>query len=128
MPTGSPPSLPATLKELHAGVNGNERADKLADDAMTRGTLVLDPPTVMASVEEWFNDNRVESESHTLANLKQQGVQRGSGRHSLLCGSTRRITNQLMMGTISSHTLKWTLKRMGEQICTACGDPDDGDK
>ena len=114
----------------HAGVNGNERADKLAGDAETRGTLVLDPPTVMASVKEWFNDNRVESESHTLANLKEQGVQRGSGRHSLLCGPTRRITNQLKMGTISSYTLKWTLKRRGEQIwtCAACEDPDDGDK
>ena len=97
---------------------------------MTRGTLVLDPPTVMASVEEWFNDNRVVSESHTLAYLMEQGVQRGSGRHSLLCGPTRSFINQLMMGTISMYTLKWTLKRRGEQIwtCGACEDPDDGDK
>ena len=114
----------------HAGVSGNERADRLAGDAATRGTLVLDPPTVMASVEEWINDNRVVSESHTLEILKEQGVQRGSGKDSLLCDPTRRITNQLKMETISRHTLKWTLKRRGEQIwtCAACDDPDAGDK
>ena len=86
----------------HAGVSGNDRADRLAGDAATRGTLVLDPPTVMASVEEWINDNRVVSESHTLEILKEQGVQRGSGKDSLLCDPTRRITNQLRMETISN--------------------------
>lgn len=33
-------------------MKGNERADKLAGDAVIRGTLVLDTPAVMASVEE----------------------------------------------------------------------------
>ena len=36
----------------HAGVIGNERADTLAGQAPISGDLTLDPPTVLANVNE----------------------------------------------------------------------------
>ena len=114
----------------HAGVAGNERADKLAGEAKVGGKLTLDPPTVLTAVAENLNRNREESSSHTLGILKEKGIQRGEGKHNDLCGPIRRISNQMLMETVSRQTLGWILKRRGEQrwTCSDCSDPNADDK
>ena len=106
----------------HAGINGNERADQLAGDADINGSLTLDHCQVIKLVKESLlsGDNEDEA-SLTLSTLKEKGVQRGVGQRSELWGQTRRVANQLTMGTISLATLRWTLQRRGEQIWT-CSD------
>ena len=99
----------------HAGVKGNERADKLAGSANIEGTLTLDPPTVTALVREHLFSKR-EEESFTRSILLEKGIQPGEGRRCELRGSTRRCYNQLLMETISLPTLRWTLLRRGEEI------------
>ena len=54
----------------HAGVADNERADKLADEAKVGGRMTLDPPTVLAAVQEILRKNREESGSNTLRRSK----------------------------------------------------------
>ena len=99
----------------HAGVKGNERADKLAGSANIEGTLTLDPPTVTALVREHLVNKR-EEESFTRSILMEKGIQPGEGRRCELRGPTRRCYNQFLMETISLPTLRWTLLRRGEEI------------
>ena len=91
--------------------------------------MTLDPPTVLNLVKEMIGSKN-QDQSHTLQMLIEKDVQSGEGRKVELRGQARRITNQLMMSTISRNTLKWTLQRRGEQIwtCSDCKDPDSGPK
>ena len=113
----------------HASVKGNERADQLAGEALVQGSMTLDPPTVLNLVKEMIASKN-KDQSHTLQMLIEKDVQAGEGRKVELRGQARRITNQLMMSTISRNTLKWTLQRRGEEIwtCSDCKDPDSGPK
>ena len=43
----------------HAGVVGNERADKLAGEAVLGEAVPLDPATVVSTLTDWYNNNRV---------------------------------------------------------------------
>ena len=108
----------------HAGVDGNERADELAGMAVVGETVALDPPTVLASLTEWFNTNRVTAPSHTLDVVIEKGCERGDGRRCDLRGAARRINNQLLTETISLHTLRKTLETRSSQLWTvaACND------
>ena len=108
----------------HAGVDGNERADELAGMAVVGETVALDPPTVLASLTEWFNTNRVTAPSHTLDVVIEKGCERGDGRRCDLRGAARRIHNQLLTETISLHTLRKTLETRSSQLwtCAACND------
>ena len=99
----------------HAGVRGNERADELAGTAVVGGELKLDGPTVLRIVRDHLASTRVE-ESYTKDLLIEKGVKCGEGRKSSMRDPTRRFTNQLMMETISVHTLRWTLLRRGEEV------------
>ena len=113
----------------HSGVKGNERADKLAGEAVVGGSFTLDAPTVLTAVRDHLDNTREET-SHTLDILKEKGVQRGDGKQSMLRGPTRRIQNQLLTNTISMKTLRWTLKNRDEWIwvCPDCDDSDSGNK
>ena len=113
----------------HSGVRGNERADALAGQATNQSSLTLDPATVLALVGDHIETTRVETD-HTTQCLKDKGVKRGAGRKSNLRGLARRISNQLLTGTISLQTLRWTLQRRGEQLwdCPQCEDPDSSTK
>ena len=97
------------------GVHGNERADKLAGMADIAGELTLDPPTVLSLVKDLLEKKRIYT-SNTTDILKGKGIQRGAGRKSDLRGSTRRISNQLLMETISLNTLRQTLLWRDEKI------------
>ena len=99
----------------HAGVCGNERADKLAGSAAIEGGLTLDPPTVLSTVRDHLASSR-EDESFTKEMLVEKGVKFGEGRKSDLRGPARRLSNQLMMETVSMPTLRWTLLRREEEL------------
>ena len=113
----------------HSGVRGNERADALADLAINESVLTLDPATVLALVCDHLETQR-EDMSQTTLTLKNNGYKRGAGRNSDLRGANRRRTNQLLTGTISLDTLRWTLQRRGEQLWSdpMCDDPDSSPK
>lgn len=114
----------------HAGVRGNERADQLAGEAEVNQELTLDPPMVLAHVKEHLVSKRPETTSYTKELLLDKRVEAGEGRRCLLRGAARRQYNQLLMETVSLHTLRSTLKMRGEQIwtCPTCLDPDAEDK
>ena len=109
----------------HSGVRGNERADALADQALNESALTLDPATVLSLVCDHLEAQR-EDTSLTTMTLKDNGFKRGASRTSDLRGASRRRTNQLLTGTISLDTLRWTLQRRGEQLWSnpTCDDPD----
>ena len=58
----------------HAGVKGNEKADKLTCEIAIGGSFTLDAPTVVAYVNDYMENIREET-SHTLDILKEKGVQ-----------------------------------------------------
>ena len=72
----------------HAGVDGNERADELAGVAVVGETVTLDPPTVLATLTEWFNTTRVTAPSHSLDVVIEKGCERGYGRRCDLRGAS----------------------------------------
>ena len=113
----------------HAGVRGNERADALAGEAENESTLTLDPPTVLALVSEHFELTRVDT-SNTTSILKEKGIPRGAGRKCNLRGPARRISNQLLTGTVSLATLRWSLQRRAVLLwqCPQCDDADPSTK
>ena len=109
----------------HCGIRGNERADQLAGGAKLSGDLALDPPSVLLLVKESILSNSTpDTDSFTTALLLEKGVKRGAGRRSDLRGLSRRRCNQMLVETISLHTLRWILERKDEQLwlCAACND------
>ena len=98
----------------HAGVKGNERADQLAGSATIEGVLTLDAQSVIGLVRDHLASNRDE-DSFTKEMLMEKGVKPGEARMCELRDPIRRYHNQLMMETVSIHTLRWTLKRRGEE-------------
>ena len=52
---------------------GNERADVLAGEAVVGEPIALDPPTVMAAITEWFDNNCVVAPSHVTFAAQQGG-------------------------------------------------------
>ena len=114
----------------HAGVVGNERADKLAGEAVLGEAVPLDPATVVSTLTDWYNNNRVVAPSHTMDVLKEKKYKRGEGRKCDLRGAARRTQNQLLTETISIHTLKKTLEMRSSQLwtCFECDDDCSSDK
>ena len=109
----------------HSGVSGNEAVDKLAGSASIEANDILfDPQAVIRMVETSLCNNKYDetSSSNTLLSLIDSGVKRGDGAKCKLRGPTRRRTNQLMLGTVSAQTLKWSLGRRTEQLwaCPTC--------
>ena len=98
----------------HAGVSGNERADRLATTAdITRG-LQLGKAELFRSLRNFLNMHK--PEHHSIDRLKERGVEKGSGRHSTLRGRERSVFNQTNIYTVSRATL-WRLLRDGmEQL------------
>ena len=112
----------------HAGVIGNEAADKLAGNAQINENIqaIFDGSSVESMIENELASKRDchPSTSYTLQCLKEKGFKRGQGSKSELRGDTRRLNNQLLCETVSMRTLRWTVARRAEQTwaCPTCYD------
>ena len=76
----------------HAGVSGNERADRLASTADITSGLQLGRAEVLRGLRNFLNTDK--PERHSTDRLKERGVEKGSGRHSTLQGRERSVFNQ----------------------------------
>ena len=66
----------------HAGVNGNERADRLASTADVTADLQLGRPEVLRGLRNFLKMDRLKHNS--IDRLKERGVEKGSARYSNL--------------------------------------------
>ena len=98
----------------HAGVSGNERADRLASAADITSGLHLGRAEVLRGLRNFLNMNR--PEHHSIDCLKERGVEKGSGRHSILQGRERSKLSQRNIGTVSMATLGRLLRDGAEQM------------
>ena len=87
----------------HAGVSGNERADRMASTADITSSLQLGRAEVLRGLRNFINTDK--PEHHSIDRLKERGVGKGSGRHSILLGRERSVFNQANIGTVSRATL-----------------------
>ena len=97
----------------HSGVQGNERADKLAGDAVTGHKLTFDSPLVLSTVRDYLQLTRKETSSHKMKTLQEKKIKAGAGCQNMLRGVARRQHNQLLVETISMATLRSSLKMRG---------------
>ncbi len=107
----------------HAGVQGNERADFLANNAPTQAGRGMDRADIINAVRSQLCDM---GRSTTLERVRELGVKFGHARQCCLRGRERRYSNQLLMGTVSRWTLEWLLQRRTEHEweCPMCHDVD----
>ena len=98
----------------HAGVSGNERADRLASTADFTSGLQLGRAEVLRGFRNFLNTHKPEHDS--TDRLKERGVEKGSDRHSTLQGRKRSVFNQANIGTISRATLGRLLRDGAERI------------
>ena len=95
----------------HAGVKGNDRADRLAGKATLTRCLLLGRSEVLRSSRHYL---RAQSHGHhTTDRLKESGVERGSVRCSSLKGRERVIVSQTNIGTVSKCDVRETSERRG---------------
>ena len=106
----------------HAGVLGNEQADRLAGSAQFGGILMHDKADVVKMLWKNVCSSEEQVEHHSLVRMIQRGVMRGSGRYSTLRGKVKRTHNQT--ATISMRTLCWLLRMGTERLweCPECRD------
>ena len=99
---------------LHAGVSGNERADRLASTASITSGLLLGRVEVLRDLRNFLNMDR--PQHHSIDRLKERGVEKGSGRHFSLRGRERSAFNQTNTGTVSRATLGRLLRDGAEHV------------
>ena len=92
--------LPWVYCPGHAGVKGNEEADRLAGKAALTSGLLLGRSEVLRSLRHYL---RAQSPGHHTR-LEERGVERGSARRSSLKGRERAVVNQTNIGTVSKAT------------------------
>ena len=98
----------------HAGVSGNERADRLASTADITSGLQLGRAEVLRGLRNFLSTDK--PEHHSIDRLKERGVEKGSGRHSTLQGRERSVFNQTNIGTVSRSTLGRLLRDGAERV------------
>ena len=98
----------------HAGVSGNERADRLASTADITSGLQLGRAEVLRGLRNFLSTDK--PEHHSIDRLKERGVEKGSGRHSTLQGRKRSVFNQTNIGTVSRATLGRLLRDGAERV------------
>ena len=98
----------------HAGVSGNERADKLASAADITSGLQLGRAEVLRGLRNFLNTDK--PEHHSTDHLKERGVEKGSSRHSTHQGRERSVFNQANIGTVSRATLGRLLRDGAERV------------
>ena len=88
----------------HAWVGWKEQADRLASTAdITSPGLQLGRAEVLRGLRNFLNMDR--PEHHSIDRLKERGVGKGSGRHSILQSWEWSVFNQTNIGTVSRATL-----------------------
>ena len=95
----------------HAGVSGNELADRLASTADITPGLQLDRAEVLSGLRNFLNMDR--PENHSTDRLKERGVEKGSGRHSILWGQDWFVFNQTNTGSFKDNPGETAEKRGG---------------
>ena len=98
----------------HAGVSGNERADRLASTADITSGLQLGRAEVLRGLRNFLSTDK--PEHHSIDRLKERGVEKGSGRHSTLQGREPSVFNQTNIGTVSRATLGRLLRDGAERV------------
>ena len=98
----------------HAGVSGNERADRLASTADITSGLQLGRAEVLWGLRYFLNTDK--PEHHSTDRLKERGVEKGSGWHSTLQGRERSVFNQANIGTVSREALGRLLRDGAECV------------
>ena len=98
----------------HAGVKGNDQADRLAGKAPITNGLLLGRSEVLRSLRHYLREQS--QEHHTIDRLEQKGVERGSARRSYLKGRERAIVSQTNIGTVSNATLGKLLRDWAERL------------
>ena len=98
----------------HAGVSGNERADRLASTADITSGLQFGRAEVLRGLRNFLSTDK--PEHHITDRLKERGVEKGSGRHSTLQGRERSLFNQANIGTVSRATLGRLLRDGAERV------------
>ena len=98
----------------HAGVSGNERADRLASTADITPGLQLGRAEVLWGLRNFLNTDK--PEHHSIDRLKERGVEKGSGWHSTLQGRELSVFNQANFGTVSRATSGRLLRDGAERI------------
>ena len=92
----------------HAGVRGNEWANRLESTADITSGLQLGRAEVLRGLRNFLNMDK--PEHHSFDRPKERGVEKGSDRHSTLQGRERSVFNQTNTGTASRATLGRLLK------------------
>ena len=87
----------------HAGVKGNDLADRLAGKAAITSGLLLGRSEVLRSLRHYLRP-QIQGH-HTIDRLEERGVERGSARRSSLKGREVAIVNQTNVGTVSKAAL-----------------------
>ena len=88
----------------HAEVWVVNRQDRLASTAHITTNLQYGTAVVITGLRNFLNTNR--PQHHSTDRLKEQGVEKGSDRHSTLPGREQSVFNQSNTCTLSRVTLK----------------------
>ena len=104
----------------HAGVIGNERADRLACMATVESGQAMDCSDILNALKEAgrANESRDENGSATMIRLHELQVRSGEAKQEQYAGSQRRIVNQHRTGVVSRYTLRDILRRRSEHFWT----------
>ena len=95
----------------HAGVSGNEQANRLANRVDITSGLQLGRAEVLRGLRNFLNMDR--PEHHSIDRLKEIGVETGSGRHSTLQGRERSVFSPDKYWHCSKGNLGETVERRG---------------
>ena len=95
----------------HAGVSGNERADRLASTADITSGLQLGRAELLWGLRNFLDMDR--TQHHSTDRLKERRIEKGNGRHSTLQGWERSVFNRANIGTVLRETLgdRWETGR-----------------
>ena len=85
-----------------AGVSGNKRADRMASTTYTTSGLQLGRKEVLRGLGNFLNMDRLEH--HRMDHQEERGVEKGSGRHSILPDRERSVFNQTNIGPVITVT------------------------
>ena len=111
----------------HAGVMGNERADRLASNASIEEGQPMDHADVTNNLRDVGRSEDFEgNDSLSLHRMKELGVRIGMARTKSHAGRRRRLVNQHRTGTVSRATLTELLKEGSEHLwtCPVCNEDD----